>query len=107
MTQTATPHVTGWYAFRAYNSETLYGWAERDGLVALACDWLNKGREINLYSAEYLGDSDAETGHADGTGVRLMARTDLILTADSTADDSTTEPSVMAPLPQPHPTRHR
>lgn len=87
MTQTATPHVTGWYAFSAYNAETHYGWAESAILVELACAELNRGREINLYSAEYLSDLDSETGKPDGRGLRLMDRTDLILTGDSTADD--------------------
>lgn len=86
-------HVeTGWYAFRAYNSETRYGWSETPGLVELACDWLNRGRETNLYAAEYLGDGEDETGRPDGQGVKLADRSDLILTQDSTADDFAEEP---------------
>lgn len=82
-----TTTEAGWYAFRAYNSETHYGWAESPALVEAALGELNRGREVNLYSAEYLSDSDDETGKPDGNGLRLMDRTDLVLTGDSTLDD--------------------
>lgn len=60
-----------WYAFRAYNSQTLYGFgtsADADRY----CDRLNKGREVNLYGARLMTDDDiANVPHLADEGCNL------------------------------------
>lgn len=49
--------MTAWYEFRAYNSQTHYGF----GVEAEAeryCDVLNSEREINLYAYGVVDDPD-------------------------------------------------
>lgn len=43
-----------WYAIKAYNSETLYGWTEDEAVVNAAVDRLNAGRHINMWASEPL-----------------------------------------------------
>lgn len=69
-----------WYKFRAYNSQTQYGWTQAAGVAEAACDWLNRGREINLYGMTELTDAEA-------VEQRLGNDTNCLVTQDSTADD--------------------
>lgn len=71
------------YAFTAYNSETLYGWTTNEAVLKAMLDRLNRKREINLYSAEALGDTD-ET--RDLSGQLMVFRDDLIIDDDTTVD---------------------
>lgn len=59
-----------WFAFRAYNSQTLYGYGTADEADAYS-DHLNKGKEINLYAAHPLGnDDETDAAHRDN-GISL------------------------------------
>lgn len=59
-----------WFAFRAYNSQTLYGYGTPDEAERFA-DRLNAGKEFNLYAALALGDSDeTDAAHRDD-GIQL------------------------------------
>lgn len=52
--------VSCWWAFRAYNSEALYGYGYEDE-ARRYCRRLNGDRDINVYAREQLGPvSDAE-----------------------------------------------
>jgi hypothetical protein len=55
-----------WYAFKAWNSETLYGWTTYPEIAEAVCDNLNNGRDINLYSPVELGETDEEASAATG-----------------------------------------
>lgn len=46
-----TKLVDQWWSFRAYNSETLYGWGDEEEANRYA-DHLNRTREINVYSPD-------------------------------------------------------
>jgi hypothetical protein len=50
--------VQQWWAFRAWNSATVYGYGTQDEAERYA-DKLNAGREINVYAAHALGSDDA------------------------------------------------
>lgn len=43
-----------WYAIKAWNQETLYGYTDDPAVAEAAVNRLNAGREINLYAAEPL-----------------------------------------------------
>jgi hypothetical protein len=47
-----------WYAFRAYNTQTLYGYGTAEEADARE-DILNEGRSVGLYSAHRLTDAEA------------------------------------------------
>src|SRR5687768_14100213 len=61
---TAAPHkLSGgsdmkWFAFRAYNSETQYGYGTTEDADRYS-DLLNTGREVDLFSAYELTDEEA------------------------------------------------
>lgn len=48
-----------WYAFRAHNSQTLYGFGTRSEADEY-CDVLNERREINVYGAYELTGAEAD-----------------------------------------------
>ncbi len=47
-----------WFAFRAYNSQALYGFGTPDEAECYA-DFLNSDRDINVYSAYALSTDEA------------------------------------------------
>jgi hypothetical protein len=51
--------IETWYEFTAYNTPTLYGYGNQEEAEKY-CDFLNKGREINMY-----GYSVAEGTNSD------------------------------------------
>ena len=59
------------YQYRAHNDESFYGWTEDPAIATAALGWLNKGREVGLYTVELV-----EEGHGD-----------LIFDNDTTLDD--------------------
>jgi hypothetical protein len=77
-----------WYKFTAYNSETHFGWTQDPRVVEAALESLNRRRDINLYAAECLGDSDDETGYpADDEQMPLKERNDLLFDDDTRPDE--------------------
>jgi len=56
-----------WWALRAYNSETQYGYGTEAEAEAWA-DVLNRGREINLYAPEPVEDAEMCRRLDDGQG---------------------------------------
>lgn len=48
-----------WYAFRAYNTQALYGYGTKDEADEY-CDLLNEGRNINFYGAHELTEDEAD-----------------------------------------------
>jgi len=73
-----------WYKFTAYNSETLYGWTTNPAVAEAALERLNKGKDVNLYAATELSDSDDE---ADGGTIPLCKRDCHIINDDTTIED--------------------
>jgi hypothetical protein len=73
-----------WYKFTAFNSETRYGWTPIPAVADAALAWLNKGREINVYSVVSIGGDENET---DGATIKLADRDDLICIDDTSVDD--------------------
>lgn len=63
-----------WFAFKAYNSQTLYGFGSEHEASTFA-DWLNRGREINHYH-------HTPVSSTEGEGMRLDARYDCVSLAD-------------------------
>lgn len=47
-----------WYEFKAYNSETLYGYTDRPAIAEAYCDQLNRNREINVYAVQAVTDKN-------------------------------------------------
>jgi hypothetical protein len=45
------------YLVSAYNTQALYAWASDESDVARYVDWLNRGRVIDCYRYECLGES--------------------------------------------------
>lgn len=66
-----------WYAFEANNAETRYGWTSDDRVSAAVVARLNEGREINLFTAQVLGDDRDD----------LADRNDLVCTDGSRPED--------------------
>ena len=62
--------LDGWWAFTAYNTETLYGWGDKDEAEKIA-DILNEGRETNLYFPEPLTDSEQLARMNDSSGFNM------------------------------------
>lgn len=65
------------FEFTAYNTETQYGYGT-EAEATLYLDWLNKGREINLYQ---MAKSDITDEQADTLAINLrenLAELDLI-----------------------------
>ncbi len=58
------------YKFSAYNTQAVYGWGD-DREADAYCDYLNKSREINVYSWTEIADED-EIAKRDGDGVNLQ-----------------------------------
>lgn len=59
------------YKFTAYNTQAMYGWGD-DAKADAYCDFLNRGREINVYSWTEVTDAEEIAGHdANGEGVNL------------------------------------
>ncbi len=57
-----------WFAFKAYNAQTVFGFGTSDEAERYADEVLNKGKEINLYAAYALSDAQAdEKGLADNS----------------------------------------
>ncbi|WP_448205328.1 hypothetical protein [Azospirillum sp. sgz302134] len=55
----STQQTERWYAFRAYNSQTLYGWGTA-AEAARYVDAINVGKEINLYGIDELSAEQIE-----------------------------------------------
>lgn len=53
-----------WHIFKAYNQQTFYGFGTKDEAEKYA-DYLNKGKDINLYYADPASPEDAERLDAD------------------------------------------
>lgn len=47
-----------YYAILAYNSQTLYVWSSSTSDVERYIDWLNRDREVNLYTYEDIPAAD-------------------------------------------------
>ena len=59
------------YKFSAYNTQAVYGWGD-DADAALYCDFLNRNREVNVYSYSEITDADEIAKHdGNGEGVNL------------------------------------
>ena len=72
-----------WYAFKAYNSQTRYGYgvpAEADAY----CDYLNRGHEINHYAATLLSEDEVKALDLGGNNEEGMDLSDE-LEADAEA----------------------
>lgn len=83
-----------WYAFGAYNSETLYGWTRDPEVAKAALARLNQGREINLYGMEELGDDTDEFDlYGDGRMVNLAEWSGLLFDDDTRLEDIEDEES--------------
>ena len=77
-----------WYKITAYNTEARYGWTDDPAVAQAALDWLNKGREVNVYSLEALGDDTDEFDlYGDGEKHNLEDRNDHLFTADTRVED--------------------
>lgn len=77
-----------WYKLTAYNQETRYGWTQDPAVAQAALEWLNKGREINVYSLEALGDDTDEFDiYGNGEKHNLAYRNDHLFTADTSPED--------------------
>lgn len=57
----ADEHFGRWFAFRAYNSQTRYGFGNADDADRYCDEVLNAGREINLYAAYELTAREVAT----------------------------------------------
>jgi hypothetical protein len=53
-----------WYAFRIYNTGTLYGFGTEDE-AGEYCDILNQNREINVYTAHEVTESESSELHLE------------------------------------------
>lgn len=62
--------IQQWYAFRAYNSETIHGFGTQAEADQYA-DRLNAGKDQNVYSAHGLGDSDEIDARLRDSGIQL------------------------------------
>ena len=59
------------YKFSAYNTQAMYGWGDADEADKY-CDFLNRSREINVYSFEEITDKAEIAKHdSNGEGVNL------------------------------------
>lgn len=59
------------YKFSAYNTQAMYGWGDDADAIAY-CDFLNRDREINLYTYAEITDADEIARHdKNGEGVNL------------------------------------
>lgn len=48
----------GWWRFTGSNLESLYGFGSEAHVELYLADVLNKGKSVNFYAAEFLGDTD-------------------------------------------------
>ena len=79
-----------WYVFRAYNTEAQFGWTQIPAVAKAALEWLNRDREINVYSMDRLGDAADETGQPNyPEALPLRDRTDLLFDDDTQIGDFT------------------
>ena len=59
------------YKFHAYNTQAIYGWGD-DAEADAYCEFLNRSREINVYSWTEITDAEEISGRdASGEGVNL------------------------------------
>lgn len=59
------------YKFHAYNTQAMYGWGD-DAEADAYCDFLNRNREINVYSWTEITDTEDIARHeSNGEGVNL------------------------------------
>lgn len=59
------------YKFTAYNTQAMYGWGD-DAEADAYCEFLNRNREINVYSWIEITDAAEIAKHdANGEGVNL------------------------------------
>lgn len=59
------------YKFAAYNTQAMYGWGDEKEADAY-CDFLNRDREINVYSFSEITDEAEIAKHdSNGEGVNL------------------------------------
>ena len=65
----------------AYNSNTMYGANDNEAVVAAYVDWLNRNREINVYSYAEIGEAEAAAKELD------LKSLDYVFTPDTTVDD--------------------
>ena len=56
-----------WYAFKAFNSTTLYGYTHDTAIAEAYCDRLNRNRDINVYSFQTVTDNNLLTELDNGT----------------------------------------
>lgn len=59
------------FKFTAYNTQAVYGWGDAAEAEAY-CDFLNRNREINVYSWAEITDADEiaeRTKHEDGVNL--------------------------------------
>lgn len=75
----------GWIQWTAHNSETQYGWTEDESVVQAVTDWLNRGKEINLYAASPvdLAEFGANLWAQSGRGGRKPPKAELEALADA------------------------
>lgn len=73
-----------WDRYDAYNQETLYGWTSNEAVAEAALAWINRGREINVYSMTCLGDDENE---ADDQGTRLVDKGGHIFVDDTSPEE--------------------
>ena len=70
------------FKFSAYNTQAMFGWGD-DAEAAAYCDFLNRDREINVYSFTEITDADEITKHDNGgEGVNLADALQEITDAD-------------------------
>lgn len=62
--------VYSWFAFRAYNTQTEYGFGS-DNEAERYCDHLNAAREVNVYAAHELSADEAAELDLDNRGFNL------------------------------------
>lgn len=55
----------GWWKFAAYNTQSMYGYGS-DTEANAYCEYLNRGKDINHRSAEYLADDDDDAQRLSG-----------------------------------------
>ncbi len=66
-----TDNTERWFSFPAYNSQTIYGYGS-PAEAEVYCDMLNRGREINLYTASALEDAERIAALESGEDSGMM-----------------------------------
>lgn len=60
-----------WFAFRAYNSQEMYGFGTADEAERYADEVLNKRKEINLYAPSEVSDEEAAEKGLEDSGFNI------------------------------------